>query len=123
MKHDGRLQYGLFLKAIGLLYEDAVRFWREEFTKIMDMNKFEKQYVYNIQHQYGKVGRMLNYSPYSCTKIISGSVGPGQHHGCPFKHWDPNILKQKIMEYGVSTEGETGLGKKYNKKLIFCFRC
>ncbi|EFA10435.1 DNA primase large subunit-like Protein [Tribolium castaneum] len=104
-KHQGRLTYGLFLKAIGLLYEDALKFWRDEFTKKMDLNQFEKGYVYNIKHMYGLVGKRASYSPYSCVKIITSSVGPGEHHGCPFKHWDVNLVKQKVIECGVSVDG------------------
>lgn len=39
LKYNGRLQYGLFLKGIGLSLEDALRFWRDEFTKVMDVDK------------------------------------------------------------------------------------
>jgi len=35
LKHGARLQYGLFLKGIGLSLEDAMIFWRSEFTKVM----------------------------------------------------------------------------------------
>jgi len=28
------MQYGLFLKGIGLSLEDALRFWQTEFTKV-----------------------------------------------------------------------------------------
>lgn len=105
LKHFCRMQYGLFIKGIGVTFEDAMTFWREEFTKKMDGNQFEKQHAYNIKHQYGKVGRMLNYSPYSCMKIISTSVGPGEHHGCPFRHWDATLLKQKLNEHGISSNG------------------
>ncbi|XP_044268880.1 DNA primase large subunit-like [Tribolium madens] len=104
-KHKARLTYGLFLKAIGLLYEDALKFWRDEFTRKMDLNQFEKNYVYNIKHMYGLVGKRVSYSPYSCIKIITSSVGPGEHHGCPFKHWDAGLVKQKAIECGVSLEG------------------
>lgn len=94
-----------FLYLLGVTYEDAMRFWREEFTKVMDGNQFEKRYSYNIQHSYGKTGKMQNYSAYGCMKIITGSVGPGEHHGCPFKHWDIAILKQKFSEYGLDSQG------------------
>lgn len=39
LKHGGRMQYGLFLKGIGLSLEEALRFWRIEFTKAMDGDK------------------------------------------------------------------------------------
>lgn len=82
-----------------------MNFWREEFTKIMDGNQFEKQYAYGIKHSYGKVGRMLSYSAHSCVKIITENVGPGEQHGCPFKHWDAAFLKQKLHEYGLQRDG------------------
>ena len=34
LKHWGRLQYGLFLKGIGISLEDALAFWRTEFSKV-----------------------------------------------------------------------------------------
>ena len=41
LKHWGRLQYGLFLKGIGLSLEDALAMWRSEFTKVMSDKDFE----------------------------------------------------------------------------------
>ena len=51
IKYKARLQYGLFLKGIGLTLEDAIKFFREEFTKRTDVDvvKFEKEYVYGIR--------------------------------------------------------------------------
>ncbi|GFS36961.1 DNA primase large subunit [Trichonephila inaurata madagascariensis] len=103
LKYNGRLQYGLFLKGIGLSLEDALKFWREEFTKVMDVDKFDKQYTYNIRYNYGKEGKRANFSPYSCMKIItSNSPGPGEHHGCPFKHSDQSHLKQRLQSLNIS---------------------
>ncbi|CAK1549698.1 unnamed protein product [Leptosia nina] len=104
LKHGGRLQYGLFLKGIGVTLEDSLRFWREEFTKIMDLDKFEKQYAYNVRYNYGKEGSKKNYSPFNCLKIISNTVGPGDCHGCPFKHSDANVLKNKMKGYGFELQ-------------------
>lgn len=39
LRHGARMQYGLFLKGIGLSLEDALAFWRAEFTKKMDSDK------------------------------------------------------------------------------------
>lgn len=102
LKHFGRLQYTLFLKGIGVLLEDALRFFREEFTKTMDLERFEKGYAYNIRHSYGKEGSMVKYSPFSCMKIIMQAVGPQDTHGCPFKTLDPVALKSKLTSYGLS---------------------
>ncbi|KAJ8876242.1 hypothetical protein PR048_024152 [Dryococelus australis] len=105
LKHGGRLQYGLFLKGIGLSLENAMRFWRAEFTRMMDVDKFEKEYAYNIRYNYGKEGKRTNYTPYSCLKIIMENVGAGDSHGCPFKHTDLSTLKQKLLGYGIPVAG------------------
>jgi DNA primase large subunit len=78
LEHQGRLHYGLFLKAIGLSLEDALTFWRAEFTRKMTLNKFEAQYASNIRFNYGKGGKGTDYSPFACAKII-------QQGGCPLK--------------------------------------
>ncbi|XP_072382691.1 DNA primase large subunit-like [Diabrotica undecimpunctata] len=116
LKHFGRLQLSLYLKGIGLAYEDAMEFWREEFTKNpqIDQNKFDKSYSYTFRHSYGKAGGMTNYSPYSCIKVIMSNVGPGEHHGCPFKHWDQSILKSKLGEIGIPTQGVTSIVELVN---------
>ncbi len=87
IKHSGRLQYGLFLKGAGMEMQDAMQFWEMHFGKVMTHDSFVKQYSYNIQHLYGKVGARKNYTPYSCQKIIMGEQGNFSQtfHGCPYK--------------------------------------
>ncbi|XP_014616834.1 PREDICTED: DNA primase large subunit-like [Polistes canadensis] len=101
LKNSGRIQYGLFLKGIGVSLEDALQFWREAFSQKIDSDKFEKQYAYSIRHIYGKEGKQTNYTPLGCNKIISNSIGPGEYHGCPFRHMDQNSLKQKLSTHGI----------------------
>lgn len=82
LKHAGRMQYGLFLKGIGLNMEDAIAFWRQEFTRKMSVEDFNKKYAYNIRHNYGKEGKRKDYTPYNCSKIISGAAPrAGESHG------------------------------------------
>lgn len=102
-KHGGRLQYGLFLKGIGVTMEDSLRFWREEFSKMMEPDKFDKAYAYGIRYNYGKEGSKTNWTPYSCMKIITSPVAAQDTCGCPFKNFDPVALKSKLSSYGLST--------------------
>jgi DNA primase large subunit len=40
LKHQGRLQYGLFLKGAGLNMEDALTFWQTQFTKVNQLTNY-----------------------------------------------------------------------------------
>ncbi|PKI76981.1 hypothetical protein CRG98_002484 [Punica granatum] len=67
LKHGGRMQLGLFLKGVGLKLDDALAFWRAEFSQ-------------------------KDYTPFSCQKIISSTPGVGDNHGCPFRHFRFNFI-------------------------------
>ncbi|XP_061141811.1 DNA primase large subunit [Syngnathus typhle] len=109
LRHGGRMQYGLFLKGIGLSLEQALQFWRSEFIRgKVDADKFDKAYAYSIRHMFGKEGKRTDYTPFSCMKVImSNPPSQGDHHGCPFRHCDPELLKQKLQSYKVSPNGIT----------------
>lgn len=70
---------------------------------MMDLDKFDKSYAYNIRYNYGKEGSQTNWSPHSCLKIISQPGSVQDVHGCPFKILDPISLKAKLASYGFST--------------------
>ncbi|XP_037750189.1 DNA primase large subunit isoform X3 [Chelonia mydas] len=109
LRHGGRMQYGLFLKGIGLTLEQALQFWKFEFIKgKVDADKFDKGYAYSIRHNYGKEGKRTDYTPFSCMKIIlSNPPSQGDYHGCPFRHSDPELLKQKLQSYKIPPTGIT----------------
>lgn len=106
MKNDGRQQYGLFLKAIGLPLDEALNFWRSNFAKgVTDPEKFDKNYAYSIRHNYGKEGKRTSYSAHGCTKIIMAPDPKGDEcHGCPFKHSDQSLLKQRLEQMKLKKE-------------------
>jgi DNA primase large subunit len=87
--HEGRLQFGLFLKGIGLSLDDSLSFWRSELSQLVGDSGFDKQYAYNIRYNYGKEGSAKSRSAYSCVGIIRHpSPAATQTHGCPFMQWD-----------------------------------
>ncbi|XP_059615795.1 DNA primase large subunit [Phlebotomus argentipes] len=117
MKHDGRLQYGLFLKAIGMTLEDALRFWEDEFTRVITAEAFQKNYRYNIRYNYGKEGSRRNFTAYGCSKIMNTLPIAPQVHGCPFRNLKESRLREKLLSYGVSrshTEEITGIARSGN---------
>ena len=82
LKHGGRLQYGLFLKGIGLTLQESMLFWKNEFLKVMTADKFDKEYSYNVRHSYGQEGRRKSYDAYNCVRIItSNAPSTGDAHG------------------------------------------
>ncbi|AET04972.2 putative DNA primase large subunit, eukaryotic/archaeal [Medicago truncatula] len=103
LKHGGRMQLGLFLKGVGLNLDDALAFWRAEFSKKVGLEKFEKEYSYNIRHNYGKEGKRTDYTPYSCSKVISSTPGAGDHHGCPYRHFSEENLRAALSRMGVNS--------------------
>ncbi|VDO62249.1 unnamed protein product [Schistosoma margrebowiei] len=88
---------------IGLPLEESLKFWRKSFSPKYDNDQFNKAYAYNIRHNYGKEGKRADYTPYSCIRVISifcSAPGAGDYHGCPFRHMDPELLRQRLLSGG-----------------------
>lgn len=103
LKHGGRMQLGLFLKGVGLKLDDALAFWKAEFSQKVGAERFDKEYAYSIRHNYGREGKRTDYTPYSCQKIISSTPGVGDHHGCPYRHFSEENLRAALSRMGVNS--------------------
>ena len=128
LKHYGRLQYSLFLKGIGLSLDESLLFWRQSFNKITE-DTFNKEYRYNVRHVYGDVGGDSNrrgggYSPYSCQKILTEHApGPGEAHGCPYRHFNMENLAALLQATGVSDRAVLQGVKEDKDKQKFHLAC
>ncbi|EEB07539.1 DNA primase large subunit Spp2 [Schizosaccharomyces japonicus yFS275] len=108
LRHFGRLQYGLFLKEMGLSMEEALIFWRKSFSNISD-ERFSKEYRYNVRHQYGQEGNRRDYKAFSCQQILTGpQPGPGDAHGCPYRTFSVENLTQAISSLGITPDSADG---------------
>ena len=104
LKHNARNQLGLFLKGIGLTYEESYAYWRSEFSKLIAGDKFDKEYRYGIRYQYGLEGKRQDWSPWSCKSIIASpgaNAAAGEHHGCPFRNFDEGQLRATLQQMQV----------------------
>ncbi|KAK4597584.1 hypothetical protein RGQ29_015205 [Quercus rubra] len=93
LKHGGRMQLGLFLKGVGLKLEDALAFWKAEFSQRVGSERFDKEYAYSIRHNYGREGKRT---------IITSAPGVGDHHGCPYRHFSEENLRAALGKMGIS---------------------
>ncbi|KAF7008954.1 hypothetical protein CFC21_023595 [Triticum aestivum] len=116
LKHGGRMQFGLFLKGAGLKLEDALTFWRSEFSQKVGSERFDKEYAYTIRHNYGKEGKRTDYTSYSCQKIISATPGVGDHHGCPYRHFGEENLRAALNNMGVGGNALEGILDKVKNR-------
>ncbi|CAD5206827.1 unnamed protein product [Bursaphelenchus okinawaensis] len=100
LKHQGRLQYSLFIKGTGLSVEDSLAFFRT----FCDTNSSKfKEFEYSIKHIYGLIGSKHAKRPYNCEAIIKGpAVSKDVCHGCPYKYLDEDGLAKKLDRLRVS---------------------
>ncbi|XP_017890625.1 probable DNA primase large subunit [Ceratina calcarata] len=104
LSHYARFYYSLFLKEGGMQLEDAINYWKEEYSKphscsstcSHNWQSSEKKFIYSIRHLYGLEGSRKNYKSPTCELICTNVSSPMYEGGCPFKHFDINILKKLL---------------------------
>lgn len=121
MPHTGRLQFGLFLKGIGLTVDQSVQWWHDEFVQLVGEDGWKKKnYNYNIRYNYGEVGRRQNWHPYNCHKIISSSSDRSDPHGCPFRNRTQELifgeLRSSITDANTFRSATKSIGNALNDK-------
>ncbi|CAI5759360.1 unnamed protein product [Candida verbasci] len=109
LKYGGRQQLGLFLKGIGLNVDEAIKYWSHQFTKggSMTVDTFNKEYKYNIRHQYGLEGARINYKPWDCSTILSKPrPNKNEYHGCPYRDFSIDKLVSSLNSMGINDQQE-----------------
>jgi DNA primase large subunit len=104
LRHQGRLQLGLFLKAAGLTLSESLQFWRESLRtnssgRPIGKNEFEREYSYGIRYNYGLEGKRKSCPPFTCARMLEMRPGPGEHHGCPFQELHTPALEQAVRSH------------------------
>ncbi|XP_053972037.1 DNA primase large subunit-like [Hylaeus volcanicus] len=116
LSHYARLHYSLFLKDSGMLLEDAINYWKQEYSKPHSCTSIcshrwqsnERKFVYSIRHLYGLEGSRRNYKSPNCEFMCAHVSGPMYEGGCPFKNFDMNAL-QKLLSLSLSDDQVTEL--------------
>ena len=106
----------------GLSMEDSLSFFQRQFSNITG-EQFTKEYAYNIRHMYGREGKRATYTPYPCSRIVMGNApsSSGEHHGCPYKHYDTQNLSTLLQKLSIGSPADrseiVNLAKSGNAQL------
>lgn len=100
LKHQGRVQYGFFLRTANMPEDELLRYFQKHFQQVT-AEKFQKQYAPSFKHMYKDRGNTGGYTGYGCMKIINfhSPAKVGEHHGCPFKYNDEKNLYDSCNEW------------------------
>jgi len=63
---------------------------------------FDKEYMYYLKHNYGKVGKQTSYSPYGCQKLITLPMNGS--HGCPYRTLSEKALQETLTLKGINDD-------------------
>lgn len=111
LRYGGREQLTLFLKGIGITYEDCDAYMGSVFARRYGLDQYQKLYHYKVAHNYGRVGKCQEYTPYSCAIILKASPGPDEYHGCPFYTMGQEPLLALLRELYKGRLDETGIDR------------
>ncbi len=107
LKYLGRTQLTLFLKGIGLNVDESVKFFSKWFTMNgkLTLEKFNKEYKYNIRHCYGLEGSRINYKPWDYATILSKpKPSRNEYHGLVYRDLKPEALVNELKEVGITDQ-------------------
>ncbi|CAD8210871.1 unnamed protein product [Paramecium pentaurelia] len=96
LRHGGRQQIQLFFKSAGMKISETVKYMKMQFQQKISEQEFDKQYSYNIRHNYGLEGKRENYQCYSCTYNMKQNPGNDEYHGCPIKNFNSDVLEKYL---------------------------
>lgn len=80
LSSHSQIQLTLFLKEVGLPLNEAIHFWKQEYSQNAteeascshDWVREEKRYAYSIRHLYGLEGAQKNYRAHCCQSLQVG---------------------------------------------------
>lgn len=113
LKYFNRIQLTTFLKNIGMSFEDVVLYLRNEFTKKMTDQKFDREYLYNVKHIYGLVGRKVPYPPNACKFLLKDPSAFGESNCCSFVD-DIEDLHKKMCRENIPETSKLTFFKFYS---------
>lgn len=74
-------------QSIGVPLDEALKFWRQEFAPRTSGDKFEKEYAYNVRHNYGKEGNKKVRGAGLVVRLVKVLSQPGKGSLC----WGPCV--------------------------------
>lgn len=82
LSHNARFYYSLYLKDCGMAVDQALAFWREEYSQphtcthscSHNWQTDEKRFTYSIRHLYGLEGSRKSYSAPNCSAICVRAI-------------------------------------------------
>ncbi|KAK3876014.1 hypothetical protein Pcinc_019155 [Petrolisthes cinctipes] len=126
LRHHARFRYTLFLKDIGVPWQENVAFWEHYYSRPHSgaaagcchtwKGNDGHRYTYGIRHLYGMEGGKKNYTSHSCSALQEMKPQPQEPGGCPFTsqaiediiHLSPRLHDTPHIQQAIAKEMRTG---------------